>query len=126
MFFFFKQKTAYDMGISDWSSDVCSSDLVTAERVYLEQIARPGCAAGSQLRRRRHTVCKLQGLDWLPRRDSGVTAFGRGTSRRERPASGRWRSEERGGGKACVRTCRSRWLQYHYKNKKISQKKQPK
>src|SRR3546814_7570230 len=92
MFFFFKQKTAYDMGISDWSSDVCSSDLVTAERVYLEQIARPGCAAGSQLRRRRHTVCKLQGLDWLPRRDSGVTAFGRGNSRRERPASGRWRT----------------------------------
>src|SRR3546814_7934155 len=28
MFFFFKQKTAYDMRISDWSSDVCSSDLL--------------------------------------------------------------------------------------------------
>src|SRR3546814_5588971 len=27
MFFFFKQKTAYEMRISDWSSDVCSSDL---------------------------------------------------------------------------------------------------
>src|SRR3546814_3391991 len=27
--FFFKQKTAYEMRISDWSSDVCSSDLVT-------------------------------------------------------------------------------------------------
>src|SRR3546814_7341267 len=27
LFFFFKQKTAYDMRISDWSSDVCSSDL---------------------------------------------------------------------------------------------------
>src|SRR3546814_4039011 len=27
-FFFFKQKTAYEMRISDWSSDVCSSDLV--------------------------------------------------------------------------------------------------
>src|SRR3546814_7829742 len=31
-FFFFKQKTAYEMRISDWSSDVCSSDL--ALRVY--------------------------------------------------------------------------------------------
>src|SRR3546814_1674470 len=31
VFFFFKQKTAYEMRISDWSSDVCSSDLV--ERV---------------------------------------------------------------------------------------------
>src|SRR3546814_12125130 len=29
LFFFFKQKTAYEMRISDWSSDVCSSDLVT-------------------------------------------------------------------------------------------------
>src|SRR3546814_17460611 len=30
VFFFFKQKTAYEMRISDWSSDVCSSDLVEA------------------------------------------------------------------------------------------------
>src|SRR3546814_2703778 len=30
MFFFFKQKTAYEMRISDWSSDVCSSDLLAA------------------------------------------------------------------------------------------------
>src|SRR3546814_16539864 len=29
-FFFFKQKTAYEMRISDWSSDVCSSDLLAA------------------------------------------------------------------------------------------------
>src|SRR3546814_5403072 len=29
-FFFFKQKTAYEMRISDWSSDVCSSDLISA------------------------------------------------------------------------------------------------
>src|SRR3546814_19543142 len=28
-FFFFKQKTAYEMRINDWSSDVCSSDLIT-------------------------------------------------------------------------------------------------
>src|SRR3546814_2720931 len=33
MFFFFKQKTAYEMRISDWSSDVCSSDLPTFGRV---------------------------------------------------------------------------------------------
>src|SRR3546814_18136510 len=30
-FFFFKQKTAYEMRISDWRSDVCSSDLMDAE-----------------------------------------------------------------------------------------------
>src|SRR3546814_10580464 len=32
-FFFFKQKTAYEMRISDWSSDVCSSDLDPVDRV---------------------------------------------------------------------------------------------
>src|SRR3546814_5813112 len=31
MIFFFKQKTAYEMRISDWSSDVCSSDLPNAD-----------------------------------------------------------------------------------------------
>src|SRR3546814_1745752 len=36
-FFFFKQKTAYEMRISDWSSDVCSSDLAgRADRIVLE------------------------------------------------------------------------------------------
>src|SRR3546814_4756002 len=34
LFFFFKQKTAYEMRISDWSSDVCSSDLPFREYVY--------------------------------------------------------------------------------------------
>src|SRR3546814_2857997 len=32
LFFFFKQKTAYEMRISDWSSDVCSSDLRIEDR----------------------------------------------------------------------------------------------
>src|SRR3546814_2346937 len=32
VFFFFKQKTAYEMRISDWSSDVCSSDLCFCHR----------------------------------------------------------------------------------------------
>src|SRR3546814_4777439 len=32
-FFFFKQKTAYEMRISDWSSDVCSSDLTVSASV---------------------------------------------------------------------------------------------
>src|SRR3546814_9795742 len=38
LFFFFKQKTAYEMRISDWSSDVCSSDLL---RVIGGQCAAP-------------------------------------------------------------------------------------
>src|SRR3546814_9901850 len=35
VFFFFKQKTAYEMRISDWSSDVCSSDLCGRRAGYL-------------------------------------------------------------------------------------------
>src|SRR3546814_9176804 len=39
LFFFFKQKTAYEMRISDWSSDVCSSDRIEeGPRVYIERI----------------------------------------------------------------------------------------
>src|SRR3546814_1355238 len=39
-FFFFKQKTAYEMRISDWSSDVCSSDLVESGRIEDHVIER--------------------------------------------------------------------------------------
>src|SRR3546814_11864387 len=46
MFFFFKQKTAYDMRISDWSSDVCSSDLNQA--LHPKEGGEPG-AAGHRL-----------------------------------------------------------------------------
>src|SRR3546814_4944622 len=35
LFLFFKQKTAYEMRISDWSSDVCSSDLLRLQRIRL-------------------------------------------------------------------------------------------
>src|SRR3546814_2562785 len=41
-FFFFKQKTAYEMRISDWSSDVCSSDLAHALDAIGQGIDRPG------------------------------------------------------------------------------------
>src|SRR3546814_2741987 len=37
VFFFFKQKTAYEMRISDWSSDVCSSDLPGVEPTEMSQ-----------------------------------------------------------------------------------------
>src|SRR3546814_8281429 len=45
MFFFFKQKTAYEMRISDWSSDVCSSDLPDRRR---RDRRRQGCRRGPQ------------------------------------------------------------------------------
>src|SRR3546814_1731879 len=46
MFFFFKQKTAYEMRISDWSSDVCSSDLGTGQEARHEPPCRCLCQAG--------------------------------------------------------------------------------
>src|SRR3546814_9250255 len=51
VFFFFKQKTAYEMRISDWSSDVCSSDLEALDRcvaiavALMRHIATSGCLA---------------------------------------------------------------------------------
>src|SRR3546814_9380294 len=44
-FFFFKQKTAYEMRISDWSSDVCSSDL-DPNQVYPASTGAPQAEAG--------------------------------------------------------------------------------
>src|SRR3546814_1023404 len=41
LFFFFKQKTAYEMRISDWSSDVCSSDLIILTSVVLPEPLGP-------------------------------------------------------------------------------------
>src|SRR3546814_6076601 len=40
-FFFFKQKTAYEMRISDWSSDVCSSDLVIPSNPIYDPVTNP-------------------------------------------------------------------------------------
>src|SRR3546814_3221610 len=59
-FFFFKQKTAYEMRISDWSSDVCSSDLLTppvvagyGERTSAGEISYGLARTDSQLRARK-------------------------------------------------------------------------
>src|SRR3546814_3575957 len=52
--FFFKQKTAYEMRISDWSSDVCSSDLVQGLKRLWRQVEARGA---------RKTMCRQQ-LGW--------------------------------------------------------------
>src|SRR3546814_6477526 len=96
-FFFFKQKTAYEMRISDWSSDVCSSDLaieaIIAERSPIWARLAP---AG-----RNHVLQAIgvNGVQCL--RSAGLL----GSDAR--------RSEERRVGKECVSTCRSRWSPYH-------------
>src|SRR3546814_2160229 len=55
VFFFFKQKTAYEMRISDWSSDVCSSDLTYALRAWAAKRQR-----ASARRRMGHIVTPLR------------------------------------------------------------------
>src|SRR3546814_10516418 len=57
-FFFFKQKTAYEMRISDWSSDVCSSDLGLAaiDRVEQQAFELRRALHGVLHRRRRQAI----------------------------------------------------------------------
>src|SRR3546814_4780600 len=109
VFFFFKQKTAYEMRISDWSSDVCSSDLNQIQRpgARADGIIRPPDAGGSPRK-----CCRIDG----PLLENGLAG------RLERSPQGyrrdpadriRTRSEERRVGKECVSTCRSRWSPYH-------------
>src|SRR3546814_7884034 len=87
--FFFKQKTAYEMRISDWSSDVCSSDLCK-------------------------TIAHSQGSQSLLDKahvepDDGVVAIEQFMT----VGVKRHRSEERRVGKECVSTCRSRGSPSH-------------
>src|SRR3546814_9989249 len=84
-FFFFKQKTAYEMRISDWSSDVCSSDLA-------ERPQRQGRVHDS-----------MTDFRTVELSDPGIDPTGLRFMR----------SEERRVGKECVSTCRSRWSPYH-------------
>src|SRR3546814_10142806 len=53
IFFFFKQKTAYEMRISDWSSDVCSSDLTAPGWGMLQTLPCPRRRMGPVLAARR-------------------------------------------------------------------------
>src|SRR3546814_8682523 len=90
-FFFFKQKTAYEMRISDWSSDVCSSDLGDRLTEFDEELA-PVIEHPNRTPVRlvaRQPISKIECREIEPRRDR--------------------RSEERRVGKECVSTCRSRW-----------------
>src|SRR3546814_20338578 len=101
-FFCFKQKTAYEMRISDWSSDVCSSDLLV--NVPWDQAL--------------DIVLRARGLD--KRRDGNVLWVAPQKELADYELAVNQariavenRPEERRGGKECVSTCRSRWSPYH-------------
>src|SRR3546814_8939044 len=99
---FFKQKTAYEMRISDWSSDVCSSDLSGGA-----QAAAPGAVAGKGAAPS-PTAVKPPAASSQNR-----NAVDPDAAKRAKERAKRRRSEERRVGKECVSTCRSRWSTYH-------------
>src|SRR3546814_1241655 len=102
-FFFFKQKTAYEMRISDWSSDVCSSDLLLPGEIE-------GRREADQRRPRARPVSLAEPVPL------GVEVVDQPDPQAElRQVVGEMhpRSEERRVGKECVSTCRSRWSPYH-------------
>src|SRR3546814_8094432 len=102
--FFFKQKTAYELRISDWSSDVCSSDLVGSGRLTTGQDAQALFVDVAL-----HLVDLVVDLAHLLGQ-AGIGLDQRG--HRVVDLLFHQRSEERRVGKECVSTCRSRWLQY--------------
>src|SRR3546814_4219493 len=61
-FFFFKQKTAYEMRISDWSSDVCSSDLAPYRAEVEDRRTRLHHAHGGAAKTERRLQTELNGL----------------------------------------------------------------
>src|SRR3546814_18665355 len=100
--FFFKQKTAYELRISDWSSDVCSSDLAVCEAVrdavgddYKLMLDATWCYQYPEALRVGFAVEELD-FYWYedPLAEADILNY---------------RSEERRVGKECVSTCRSRW-----------------
>src|SRR3546814_17368173 len=94
--FFFKQKTAYEMRISDWSSDVCSSDLGAQPSLLNRLINAWRDIAGSPGSVVRSDLSSDGDRRWLVEQMQSC------------------RSEERRVGKECVSTCRSRWSPYNY------------
>src|SRR3546814_13784036 len=117
IFFFFKQKTAYEMRISDWSSDVCSSDLhhpggradgIDPVRVAVRRrtiLPDTAANAGSC-----QPECSFVFVRHRPPHGTGKDHSSAASSHQR---SAEHRSEERRGGKECVSKCRYRWSQCH-------------
>src|SRR3546814_6281486 len=94
--FLFKQKTAYEMRIRDWSSDVCSSDLVS---ITSRVVPATGDTIASSL-----LANALISVDFPALGGPAITTEG---------PSAITRSEERRVGQECVSTCRYRWSPDH-------------
>src|SRR3546814_3289474 len=111
LLFFVKQKTAYELRISDWSSDVCSSDLRLRLAQRIEEQFGLQRAVGDL--DEIHLVAVLQPVERGI--DVGLAAdLDRAFPERRDPLDLRSRrSEERRVGKECVSQWSSRWSPYH-------------
>src|SRR3546814_6112902 len=105
--FFFKQKTAYERRICDWSSDVCSSDL-RRRRADRRRGGERSPAARPQYRHGFPELLALRPYDGV--REHGLlhapASSRQGGDREQGP-------EESRGGKECVSTCRYRGFAVH-------------
>src|SRR3546814_12482758 len=123
------------MRISDWSSDVCSSDLATARQI-LDLLPETSCLVfglspallDALFRKARDTAAlrdaELKKIHFHDSRREAATRLASKIDVMELARMGGWknvnilyktyyRSEERRVGKECVSTCRSRWSPYH-------------
>src|SRR3546814_18368711 len=121
VFFFFEQKTAYEMRISDGSSDVCSSDLNIGR--LGRGLGGGGKREGKQRQREQQThVSSFRGAAARHphncRTDSPIESHAHRPPASARAPSAPRRSEERRVGNECVSTCRSRCPPYHSNKKK--------
>src|SRR3546814_11871061 len=101
------------MRISDWSSDVCSSDLANSCARHANSGSREAAAADVVFEQRTKSSDQLEAGKcangaWLSESQCACISVSSGKTQRS-PC----RSEERRVGKECVSTCRSRWSPYH-------------
>src|SRR3546814_15933804 len=101
--FLFQQKTAYEMRISDWRSDVCSSDLLRSRRSILAKL-RPWTLTN---------FSKILPSPPCWSKSSATTPAHIRKPWCRSKCSPKSRSDERRVGKACVSTCRYRWSPPH-------------
>src|SRR3546814_10276571 len=107
MFLFFKQKTAYEMRISDWSSDVCSSDLEAVARLGQIDVLVSNAAATSSIF---GSAPDFSVEEYMQLMQANVV---NNVALMNHAAAAMKRSEERRVGTECVSTCSSRWWQLH-------------
>src|SRR3546814_14970014 len=119
--FFCKQKTAYEMRISDWSSDVCSSDLGGSHLRALGR-CRAACAPPFLPNEHAADAHPASASIWPTRFRALAQHRKKMHSHRVASQTGPdikrlLSSDERRDGKECVSTCRSRWSPYNKKTK---------